>query len=118
MSGDAPSSPPFRWHVIQCQGTACTDRGQLPVARELRNALFEAGAQERCRVSRTTCLNLCSMGPNAVVYPTDPEASPAGGTWYTGLTPSKVRRVALQHLAGDVPAADLAYRWNDPASEV
>ena len=118
MSGDAPSSPPFRWHVIQCQGTACTDRGQLPVARELRNTLFEAGAQERCRVSRTTCLNLCSMGPNAVVYPTDPAASPAGGTWYTGLTPSKVRRVALQHLAGDVPAADLAYRWNDPASEV
>ena len=118
MSGDAPSSPPFRWHVIQCQGTACTDRGQLPVARELRNALFEAGAQERCRVSRTTCLNLCSMGPNAVVYPTDPAASPAGGTWYTGLTPSKVRRVALEHLAGDVPAADLAYRWNDPASEV
>lgn len=118
MSGDAPSSPPFRWHVIQCQGTACTDRGQLPVARELRNALFEAGAQERCRVSRTTCLNLCSMGPNAVVYPTNPAASPAGGTWYTGLTPSKVRRVALEHLAGDVPAADLAYRWNDPASEV
>jgi (2Fe-2S) ferredoxin len=118
VSEAAPPRPPFRWHVIQCQGTACTERGQIHVARELRNALFEAGAQERCRVSRTTCLNLCSMGPNAVVYPTDPAASPGGGTWYTGLTPSKVHRVALEHLAGDGPVADLAYRWDDPASGV
>jgi len=111
--------PPFRWHVIQCQGTSCTEHGQIHVARELRNALFEAGAQDRCRVSRTTCLNLCALGPNAVVYATDAAATPAAvGTWYTSLSPSKVRRIAVEHVAGDAPCADLAYRWDDPASTV
>lgn len=113
---DAPATPPpFRWHVIQCQGTSCTEHGQIHVARELRNALFEAGAQERCRVSRATCLNLCALGPNVVVYPTSPSPTPgAGGTWYPALSPSKVRRIVTEHLAGDVPCADLALRWDIP----
>lgn len=118
MTDASPPRPPFRWHVIQCQGTSCTERGQLHVARELRGALFEAGAQEACRVSRATCLNLCALGPNAVVYPTRSGAPEAGGTWYTGLTPSRVRRVALEHLAGGAPCTDLAYRWDDPDASV
>ena len=107
------SRPPFDTHVVICQGTSCTDRGQGLPARALRDALFEAGLQERVRVTRATCLNLCALSPNAVVYAAAPGA-PSGGAWYCGLTPEKVRRIVAEHVAGGAPVGDLLHRWTDP----
>jgi len=107
------SRPPFDTHVVICQGTSCTDRGQGLPARALRDALFEAGLQERVRVTRATCLNLCALSPNAVVYAAAPGA-PSGGAWYCGLTPEKMRRIVAEHVAGGAPVGDLLHRWTDP----
>ena len=113
-----PATPraPFDAHVIVCQGTSCTEKGQGLPARELRTALFDSGLQHRVRVSRVTCLNLCSLSPNAVVYGAAPvPGAPGGGAWYCGLTPSKVRRVVEEHLRDGRPVTDLLVRWDAPS---
>jgi len=113
----APPTPraPFAAHVVVCHGTSCTDRGQGMPARELRDALFQAGLQGTVRVTKATCLNLCSRSPNCVVYGLGAvPGAPAGGAWYAGLTPSKVRRIVDEHLRGGQPVADLLLRWDDP----
>ena len=117
VPGVPPKRPPFDLHVVICQGTSCTEKGQGLPARELRNALFEEGLQERVRVTRATCLNLCSLSPNMVVYAAVPgPATPAGGAWYCGLSPSKMRRIVAEHVKGGRPPEDLLFRWDDPAA--
>ncbi len=104
--------PPFSWHVIGCEGTSCMEKGQGIPLRELRNLLFRSRLQDRVRVTKAVCLNMCSLSPNLVVYPAGPAPDGAcGGTWYCGLTPSKVARIVDQHLAHGVPCADLAHPW-------
>jgi (2Fe-2S) ferredoxin len=111
--------PPFDVHVVICQGTSCTEKGQGLPARALRDALFEAGLQTQVRVTRATCLNLCSLSPNCVVYGAAPVGgTPAGGAWYTGLTPSKVRRIVTEHIRGGRAPADLVFRWDHPSVEL
>jgi len=110
---DPTSLPPFHTHVVICQGTSCTERGQGLPARALRDALFEAGLQESVRVTRATCLNLCALSPNAVVYAAGPGAA-SGGAWYCGLTPEKVRRIVTEHVRGGTPVEALLHRWIDP----
>jgi (2Fe-2S) ferredoxin len=110
-----PSRAPFGAHVVVCHGTSCTERGQGLPARELRNALFEGGLQGTVRVTKATCLNLCSLAPNCVVYGAGAaEGTPAGGAWYPSLTPTKVRRIVDEHLRGGRPVADLLLRWDHP----
>jgi (2Fe-2S) ferredoxin len=114
-----PKRPPFEHHVVICQGTSCTEKGQGLPARELRNALYEEGLQERVRVTRATCLNLCALSPNCVIYAANPgPAAAAGGMWYCGLTPSKVRRIVGEHLKAGHPPQDLVFGWDDPAAAV
>ncbi|MFO0933171.1 MAG: hypothetical protein U1E39_10745 [Planctomycetota bacterium] len=111
----SPSRAPFAAHVVVCHGTSCTDRGQGMPARELRNALFEGGLQGTVRVTKATCLNLCNLAPNCVVYGAGAaDGAPAGGAWYAGLTPTKVRRIVDEHLRGGRPVADLLVRWDHP----
>ena len=107
-------SAPFAVHVVVCQGTSCTERGQGLPARELRDSLYRHGLQESVRVTRATCLNLCTLSPNCVVYGGAPvEGTPAGGAWYCGLTPATMRRVVDEHVVGGRPVADLLLHWDD-----
>lgn len=111
----SPVPPPFRAHVVVCHGTSCTERGQGLPARELRNALFEAGLQGAVRVTKATCLNLCAVAPSCVVYGAGAApGTPAGGAWYAGLTPAKARRIVLEHLRDGRPVADLLLPWDHP----
>jgi (2Fe-2S) ferredoxin len=112
-----PPPPPFDWHVVICQGTSCTEKGQGAPARALRNAIFGAGLAARIRTTRATCLNLCGLAPNLVVYAAGPRpGAPAGGTWYCGVTPAAAERIVTEHLAGARVVTDLAFRWDHPAA--
>lgn len=108
-------SAPFSAHVVVCQGTSCTERGQGLPARELRNALFERDLQGRVRVSRATCLNLCALSPSCVVYGAAATGNgPAGGAWYVGLTPHAMRRIVDEHLVGGRLVEEHLVRWDHP----
>ena len=98
------SHPPFRLHVISCDGTSGRDRGSRDVVRALRGALAEYDLIEEVRLSICTCLDLCGGGPNMVVYP--------DGTWYSALSPRKIRRIVEEHLVGGNPVEALALDWS------
>jgi (2Fe-2S) ferredoxin len=117
MDARPSGRPPFDWHVVLCQGTSCTERGQGAPGRALRDAIFAKGLSPRVRTTRATCLNLCALGPNLVVHAAAPTAGPeAGGAWYCGLTPERVARVVEEHLEAGRPPQDLVFRWDDPAA--
>jgi (2Fe-2S) ferredoxin len=96
--------PPFRLHVVACDGTSCRDRGSRDTLRTLRGAIVELDLIDEVRLTTCTCLDLCAQGPNLVVYP--------DGVWYSGLSPRKVRRIVAEHLAGGTAVADLALDWS------
>jgi (2Fe-2S) ferredoxin len=110
--------PPFDWHVVLCQGTSCTERGQGAPGRALRNALHATGLDACVRTTRATCLNLCALSPNLVVYAARPDVGGAGGTWYCGVTPAAVDRIVREHLAQGRPPDDLRFHWDHPSAEL
>jgi (2Fe-2S) ferredoxin len=89
---------------VSCDGTSCRDRGSRDAVRALRGAIAEKGLVEDVRLTICTCLDLCAGGPNMVVYP--------DGTWYSALSPRKVKRVVEEHLVGGSPVEDLALDWS------
>ncbi|HVG93519.1 MAG TPA: hypothetical protein VND21_03665 [Planctomycetota bacterium] len=110
--------PPFDWHVVLCEGTSCTEKGQGAPGRAMRNAIHAVGLDTRVRTTRATCLNLCALSPNLVVYAARPApGADVGGTWYCGVTPAAAERVVREHLAGGRVPQDLAFRWDHPAAQ-
>jgi len=98
-------APPFRHHVIACDGTSCRDRGSRDVLRALRARLAEKDLVGEVRVTVCHCLGLCTRGPNCVVYPE--------GVWYSGLSPRRMTKIVDEHLAGGKPVENFVLDWDD-----
>lgn len=76
-------APFVRTLFVCCNGRpdgedACAGRGSEAFQKELKAHMKSRGLQDRCRVSRSLCLGLCSEGPNICVMPEN--------VWYTGVT--------------------------------
>ena len=92
------TKPYFQRHVFFClnqrtEGQACCAQHQAQVAfdhcKQRIKALGLAGPGQ-VRVNKAGCLDRCSAGPVAVVYP---EA-----VWYTYVDPSDIDEIVEKHL--------------------
>ena len=97
------SAPYFKRHIFFClnerpNGESCCAQHNAQAAfdhcKQRVKALGLAGPGQ-VRVNKAGCLDRCSGGPVAVVYPE--------GTWYTYVDPADIDEIVERHLQhGDI----------------
>lgn len=108
-----------RYRVSVCKGPDCKGNGSDAVFRHATEALPRLGLAPRCELYRGGCYGLCHLGPNVVVRekndrPADPFSTEdfqlqgtADEAYYWQMTPEKMERMLLEHVAHDRPVRDL-----------
>jgi len=78
---------------------SCTANGAQDVLMEFGRQLEERQLFGRFKITRTSCLGPCELGPTVLIYPE--------GLMYTGVQPGDVREIIEEHLLGDRPVERL-----------
>lgn len=92
-----PRDFPYERHVLVCVGPRCTERGGGEETRkDLKARNKEQGLKGRVRVCGVTCLDLCELGPNVVVWPS--------GETFHGVDGARAREIYDEAVAPLVPA--------------
>ncbi len=92
-------------HLLLCTGPNCFPDVAAQTLRTLNKscrALREDGVS--VFVTEVKCLNLCRLGPLAVVYP--------DGVWYRDVTPENATRILNEHCKGGEVVEELAFMKN------
>lgn len=92
-------NPPFPYQkiVFVCtnrrEGNAvcCSRGGSEPIRDALKRYVKENHLQGKVRVSQSGCMDLCSQGPNVMVFP--------DGIWYKDVRMEDVPTIIQNHLA-------------------
>jgi (2Fe-2S) ferredoxin len=74
---------------------SCTERGAEGLVMEFGRLLEEREAWNAVKITRTSCLGPCELGPTVLVYPE--------GVMYVGVQTGDVEEIFDQHLLGGTP---------------
>ena len=91
------SAPPYQKIIFVCTnkragGAVCCSKGGSEAIREaLKRYVKENGLTEKVRVSQSGCMDLCSQGPNIMIFPE--------GIWYKDVTLADIPAVIQNHIA-------------------
>lgn len=78
---------------------SCTDRGAPDLLMAFGRLMEEREAFGRIKISRSSCLGPCELGPIVLVYPE--------GVMYVGVQAADVVEIFDHHLLGDKPVERL-----------
>jgi len=60
---------PYKLHVLVCNDYDCSAKGSQQLYDCLKQMVKERNLKEKVKVSKSTCLDDCEIGPNVLVYP-------------------------------------------------
>ena len=69
---------------------SCADKGSIDFAKKFKDEINLRGLKGKVRVQTTSCLGVCSYGPNMVIYPED--------VWYCGFTLQDIEEIITGHI--------------------
>ena len=82
--------------AMVCFGTGCMSSGCKNVRDALIEELEKAGLSDQVAVIERGCMGTCAVGPVVYVLPDE--------TYYTEMTPERVKDVVQKHFIGGEPA--------------
>lgn len=108
-----PTMRPYGRHLLLCAGETCTsaEAGARLAARaiELLGDRRDLHNPEHVKCSTIACLDACSDGPIAVVYP--------DGIWYYHVDEALLERIVSEHLIGGQPVAEAIFHRLYPVGQ-
>jgi len=60
---------PYKLHVIVCDDSDCSAKGSQQLYDDLKQFVKDRDLKKVVKVSKSTCLDDCKMGPNVLFYP-------------------------------------------------
>ena len=88
----------YKHLAMVCYGTGCMSSGCKDVRDALVEELEKAGLTNDVAVIERGCMGTCAVGPVVYVLPDE--------TYYTEMTPDRVRDVVKKHFIGGEPVID------------
>lgn len=83
---------PYRLHILVCNDSDCTAKGSQLLYEGFKRIVKERSLKDEVKVSKSTCLSDCSIGPNVVVY--------HEGVLYNGVSEKDLETIINAHLKG------------------
>ena len=82
----------YKYLAYVCGGTGCVSANCAAVEEALKEELEARGLSGDVAVIKRGCMGTCAVGPVVYIHP--------GKTYYTEMTPEKIRRVVESHFIG------------------
>ncbi len=94
----------FKYVAYICGGTGCVAANSDSVESALKAELQARGMTKDVAVIKRGCMGTCAVGPVVYVHP--------DRTYYTEMTPDKIREVVEQHFTGGRPIVEYTFYDN------